>query len=547
MAKVQARQEIYETGSDNGRLAESGIGRSSLEEIPMTDFSSLSEEDRVIAAMGYKPELDRAFGKMATFSFALSISGLFATTVTTLVYPLIAGGAPAVFWCWFIGMFGCMSIVLSVAELVSAFPSSGGLYYATSRLVPDEYIPIVCCITGLSNLLGQAAGYASTVYGCAQLLLAAVSIGTDFTYLPDQNQTVAVMVGLAAFHGLVNSLSTRWLDRITKYYAVFHGVVLVACCVTLLVMQKDKSSARTVFVDIKPSSGWSSTGFSFLFGILSISWTITDSDAVAHIAEEIKDAAVVAPIAIVSALSVTCIVGLLFNLILAFCLGDVDALLASPIQQPAAQLFANVMGNTGGVVFSICAFIVLNQTALTALQSLGRTTYALSRDELLPLSRFWRRVSAVTQTPILAVWISLVFCVLINLLGLASYQAVLAIFSVTAIALDSSYAIPIACKVIFTKRLNAEGKGFRPGPWNLGRWSWYINVWAVTWTFVISIVFLFPETVPVTAATMNYASVLLVAIFLGAWLYWILKAHKSYTGPRAAVGETRRKSTTHVK
>ena len=519
----------------------------------MTDFSSLSEEDKVIAALGYKPELKREFGKLATFSFALSISGLFATTVTTVVYPLYAGGAPAVFWCWFIGMFGCMAIVLSVAELVSAFPTSGGLYYATSRLVPDEYIPVASCITGLTNLFGQAAGYASTVYGCSQLLLAAVAIGMangdgdDYTYLPDQKQTVAVMVGLAAFHGLVNSMSTRWLDRITKYYAVFHGVVLVACCVTLLVMQKNKNSARYVFVDVVPSTGWSSTGFSFLFGILSISWTITDSDAVAHIAEEIKDAAIVAPVAIVSALSLTCIIGLVFNLILAFCLTDVTELLASPIAQPDAQLFANVMGKTGGVVFSIAAFVVLNQTALTALQALARTAWTMSRDELLPGSRYWRRISSLSGTPVLAVWLSVVFCAAINLIGLGSYYAINAVFSVTAIAIDMSYIIPIACKVIFTKRLNAEGKGFRPGPWNLGRFSTFINCYAIVWTSVITIIFLFPEVLPVTAQTMNYAVVLLVGIFLGAWLYWILAAHKTYTGPRVAVGETRRKSASQVK
>ena len=34
----------------------------------------------------------REFGYLATFSFAVSISGLFATVATTFIFPLMAGG-----------------------------------------------------------------------------------------------------------------------------------------------------------------------------------------------------------------------------------------------------------------------------------------------------------------------------------------------------------------------------------------------------------------------------------------------------------------------
>jgi amino acid transporter len=71
------------------------------------------------------------FGYLATFSFAVSISGLFACITTTFVYPLTAGGASSAVWAWLISGAGCMCIAASVAELVSAYPTCGGLYVTT--------------------------------------------------------------------------------------------------------------------------------------------------------------------------------------------------------------------------------------------------------------------------------------------------------------------------------------------------------------------------------------------------------------------------------
>lgn len=86
------------------------------------------------------------------------------------------------------------------------------------------------------------------------------------------------MAALSTLHALVNCLNTAWLARIAKGYAVFHIAILFACCVTLLTMQKNKNTASHVFTDVQPDSGWSPPGFSFLFGFLSVAWTMTDYD-----------------------------------------------------------------------------------------------------------------------------------------------------------------------------------------------------------------------------------------------------------------------------
>jgi amino acid transporter len=118
------------------------------------------------------------------------------------------------------------------------------------------------------------------------MLLAAVAMGQDFNYTITTNATIGVMAALTVLTGVVNSLSTYWMEKMTKTYVIFHVLVLVSCSIALLVMTKPKHDASYVFTDVDSTSGWSPVGFSFLFGFLSVSWTMTDYDATAHITEE---------------------------------------------------------------------------------------------------------------------------------------------------------------------------------------------------------------------------------------------------------------------
>lgn len=82
--------------------------------VKTVQLEELSDADRKLAAeFGYKPVFKREFGYLSTFSFAVSISGLFSTVATTFVYPLEAGGSASAVWCWLISGAGCMCIAVS--------------------------------------------------------------------------------------------------------------------------------------------------------------------------------------------------------------------------------------------------------------------------------------------------------------------------------------------------------------------------------------------------------------------------------------------------
>ncbi|RMZ75558.1 hypothetical protein DV737_g5239, partial [Chaetothyriales sp. CBS 132003] len=448
-------QEAWGTG---GAEASGGAWRSiSTVEINGPDgrrktvqLEDLTSADRELAEkFGYKPVFKREFGYLSTFSFAVSISGLFATVTTTFSYPLYAGGA-----------------------------------------------------------------------------------ARDFNWSPSDNATVGVMAALTVFCGLVNSLSTYWMEKMTKTYVIFHFGVLFACAISLLAVTKDKHDASYVFTHVESNSGWAPVGWSFLFGFLSVSWTMTDYDATAHITEEINEPEIKAPWAISLAMGFTYVLGFLFNIVLVFCMGNPDDILASPIAQPVIQIYYNSLGKRASIFFAIAAFLVLQFVCFTATQALARTVFAFSRDKLVPGSRLWTKVAALTGTPILAVWFSVFWCIAINLIGLGSYTAISGVFNVCAIALDWSYVIPIFCKLIFNK--------FEPGPWTMGPAGKFVNIWACTWTLFVTIIFILPTVRPVTALNMNYAIVFLAAIFLAATIWWYASGRKWYTGPivEAEIEET---------
>lgn len=96
-----------------------------------------------------------------------------------------------------------------------------------------------------------------------------------------------------------------------------------------------------------------------------------------------------------------------------------------------------------------------------------------------------------------------------------------AIFNITAPALDLSYAAVILARNIYSSRIE-----FRPGPYVLGWMQKPINNIAIIWVLFISVVLLFPTVRPVTPGNFNYAVVVGGAIALFSLGWWWAGARK---------------------
>ena len=91
----------------------------------------------------------------------------------------------------------------------------------------------------------------------------------------------------------------------------------------------------------------------------------------------------------------------------------------------------------------------------------------------------------------------MIFSVCLDLIGIGSTQTVVAIFNITAPALDLSYIAVVIAHLVYEHKVR-----FIEGPYTLGRWGKPVNIVAIGWVLFISVVLFFPPTQPVTAANM---------------------------------------------
>jgi len=508
--------------------------RNEKEKHEESSIDIIEDDDKELVALGYKPSFKREFTNISTISFAFSIMGLCSSIATTFNTPLTLGGPSSVVWTWILGSTMCFTLGSSIAEIVSAYPTCGGLYSASAYLTPKKHRAKVGWLVGWLNMLGQIAGVSSTEFGLSSMIWAAVYIGKDGQVTITQGKVVGLFVGLLIFHGLLNSLATKYLARFTSGFVFVNlGTTFIIIIVLLATTPRhEMHSASYVFGSaglINQTGGWN-TGLAFLFGLLSVQWTMTDYDATAHISEEVKRAAYAAPSAIFIAVIGTGFSGWLFNIVLILCSGPL-ADLPGPSGNAVLQIMYLRMGKAGALVLwtFVCAtaFFVVQ----TALQAVSRMMYAFSRDNGLPDRGYFGKVSESTKTPLRSVWLATISSILPGLLDLASPIAANAIFSLTAMALDLSYIIPIALRRLYQ---NHPEVMFKPGPFYMGDGllGLLCNTTCIIWTLFVTVIFSLPTILPVTAQNMNYASVITVGVVILSFVWYALGAHRYYEGPR---------------
>ncbi|RMY95761.1 hypothetical protein D0861_00532 [Hortaea werneckii] len=493
-----------------------------------------NDDERLLARIGYKQELRREFTKWSTVSYAISILGVLGSQPATYGTPISVGGPATAVWAWFIGSVMAFVIASCVAELVSAYPTAGGMYFVTKHVVPEKHVALWAWVIGWCNFLGQACGVASLAYTIGQMILAGASMNSgitngEYNYSPTAAQTVMVALLTLCVFGTTCSLTTRALHRIILWFAPINVLATIAICIALLVLTPDKRSAKFVFTEIEDYSGWGNKGFSFLLGFLNVAWVMTDYDATTHMSEETHDAAIRGPIAIRTAVVVSGVLGWLLNITFTFCLTPnyMEDIVNSPTGFPVAQIFLNAGGQAGGTAMLFFVILVQFFTGASALLANARMTFAFARDEALPLSNIWSKINSVTGTPVNAVWFVVLFCGCLNLIGIGSSQTIIAIFNLCAPCLDLSYIA-----VLLAHQIYADKVRFIEGPFSLGKWSKPLNFLAISWVVFISVVLFCPTSNPVTPTNMNYAIVVagFVALFSLSW--WWAGARKKYTGPR---------------
>ena len=484
------------------------------------------DDDRTLHSLGYPRVLTRRMTRFDNFAVSFTIINVIAGVFSGFGAGMGAGGPRSLIWGWLLVSVMVLSVGGAMAEICSAYPTSGAMYYWSAKLA-KRHNAAWSWFTGWLNFAGQIGGTAATDFAAAGFINVFISLEQP-RYIPTPRNTMLIFAAVLLLDALANTYTVRLvalLNRVSVWWLICGVGIIVG---TLVVVPSAHEPASFVFTRFHNATGFGSGLYAGLLGLLTAAWVFTGFDASAHMTEETKTAALSAPKGIVRSILYSGIGGFVLVLALVWSISSTaGANYGTELSaaEPSAQILIDAVGTGTAKLLLLIVIGALLFCGLANLTSNSRQIFAFSRDGAVPGSRLWHTVNPRTGTPVNSVWLAACCAFVLALPSLWSTTAFGAIVSVNVIGLFGSYAIPIFLRL----RL---GREFTPGPWNLGRYGRPVALIAVIWVLLSSILFMLPEQYPfLTAAKFNFAPVALAVVLVVAAAWWFITARRHYRGP----------------
>ncbi|KAJ5490531.1 Amino acid/polyamine transporter I [Penicillium expansum] len=464
-------------------------------------------ENLELDRLGYKQELRRNRSVLTLLFQTLAIAAIPYGEGSPLLSAIYGGGPLSIFVGW---IFVCVldqCIAFSLAELASRYPTSAGPYYWTFQISSGNKTTL-SFINAWIWLIGNWTITLSVNFGFASMISATVSM-----YHPDWSasswQLLLIFYAICLASLAICIFANKHLPLVDTLCASWTLLTIIIILIAISVKADTgrHSASYTLSHYDKSFAGWGN--FTFFIGLLPAAYTFSAIGMITSMAEECTNPAVKVPRAIALSVPVGGTAGLFFIIPICATLPPLEDIINAPAGQALPYILARVMGFP-------CRITV----------AASRATWAVARDDAIPLAKLWARVDERWGVPVWALVLLTGIQMLLGLINLGSSSAFTAFVSVGVIALAAAYAIPIFLSLWHGRKEVAKA------PWNcggiIGR---FVNVVALAWIAFELVLFSMPTALPVTAVSMNYASVVFVG-FMGISAVWyVVYARKYYKGP----------------
>ena len=528
----------------------------------MADLSQMNADERRLAELGYKQELKRNWSGFSNFAISFSIISILAGCFTTFGQAWNNGGPIAISIGWPLISVFILIIGFCMSELVSAYPTSGGIYWWASKLGGAK----AGYYTGWLNLIGLLAVIASVSYGCATFLdLALMSLSESWAAGYSLQRVFIMFILVLVAVSVLNIFSGHLMAVLNNVSVWWHVIGAAVIVVILVVLPEQHMSISDMFTMRVNNTGGldlgSTEGLGFWFvvlplGFLLTQYTITGFDASAHLSEETQGAADGAAKGIWRSIFYSAIGGWILLLAFLYAVQDAEAVTAGG--GGVAVIFAQALDAKWAGAVLLIAAIGQFFCSMACMTSTSRMTYAFSRDGAVPGAKYWAKLTK-NQVPGNAVILAAVIGILITLPALVEVNigteeapiivptAFYAVVSVAVIGLYLAFLVPIYLRW-------RAGDSFKQGPWNLGtKWKWMAPIACIE-IVIVSVYFILPftpagtpgwlrwlnnspsaEEIPFDWKFVNYAPILTLGALLLLWIGWHLSAKKWFTGPKMTI------------
>ncbi|KXS10560.1 amino acid transporter [Gonapodya prolifera JEL478] len=483
------------------------------------------EDEINLAKLGYRQELKRSWGFFLNMGTSLGYIGIISSIATLYSFAFKTGGPQTILIGWLIVAFFSMSTCLSMAEICSAYPTAGGLYYWSAKLAGPKWGPYMAWITGWFNVLGMLTGSPATSLQVASILGSIIQI-----YNPDFSPSLGWLYGVAIAYAFIgsatNSIGEASLRAFTWIALVGISTGVVVIGVPLLVMSPSKASASFAFGTFVDLTGWDNSAIVFQLGFLLPMWCFWGYDASAHISEETVNADTTPAKSIIYSLVLSIALGWIFLLILSFVITDIDEILDCPYNEDLVCVYLQGTGGSKPMAFfltlwTLFQFVFQN---ITGHNGASRGIYAWARDGGIP--QWFAYVHPTSKQPLKTIWLHFFTTATLLLINFGSSQAVSSFSAFSTIGMYAAYTLPTICKLIWARDT------FKRSKINLGSFSTIINLVAALWLVYMIVILSIPRRIPVTSSNLNLSPIMFVGVFLIINVIWFLGARKTFIGPR---------------
>ncbi|EEU43558.1 uncharacterized protein NECHADRAFT_45162 [Fusarium vanettenii 77-13-4] len=467
--------------------------------------------------------IPRIFSTLSALAMAFSITNTWIGYSATFVPPLLAGGGPAVVFALVLACFACTVIALGLAELASAFPSSGGQYHYVAMLSTERYRDPLAFGVGWISVLGWLFTTASTTVFCSQTSLILASLyHPDFVWKPWQVWLIYVLITVISC--LIIVLLPRWIPTAERVFLFSSLLGLLVAFITILASSEHKQPAAIVFTEWVNVTGWPD-GLAFLLATGQAMYGFLGLDGATHISEELPNPERTVPRVIVMIMIIGTITSIPWTIAMLFSTTDLDAVASASV--PVYEVFLQAINsNAAATFFTVWICFIYYGAMVSCFVTSGRLIWAFARDGGLPYSHCFAKIHRTLHAPVNATILAGVFMIVFGLLYVASSAAYNSIVGLAIMSTNLTCAIPQTI-LLFRGRRVLPKRYF-----NLGRvGGLFCNIFSTFYAGLYVVLFCFPLAVPVTAASMNYQAAVLIGALVFVTILWYGWKRHTFHGP----------------
>lgn len=494
--------------------------------------SFLHEEDEQerVEHFKYKQDLQRKMTVTSVIGLGFTLMGVPFGISSTLWISLTDGGNVTMLYGWLVVAFFSICVVLSLSEIISKYPTAGGVYHFSAILSNDKYSLISSWMTGWFLLIGNWT-YAISIMFAGSQFIVSVFLLKNADYKEDILLVLGVYYTILTFCGLVNFKFSKHLEKINKMCIYWSIYTVLAIDFLLIFFAKRTNSIKEILTNFDNSrSGWPDA-MAFMVGLQSSSYTLTGYGMLFSITDEVKNPERNMPKGAISSILLASVTGLIFILPILTILPQLDLLLdTNPEIMPIDLVFK--LATESYIVSFLLVLLLIGTVLFQAIGSLttaSRSTYAFARDGGLPFKKYWIEVDSVAESriPKNALFFSMTVCGLLCLLSFVSESAFSAFLGASVISLALANGIPILC-LMLNKRRKIKGAAFR-----LRKFGWIVNSLSVFWVMILFVILCLPPVIKnLTWGNMNYAIAVVLGFVSFASVGYRIWGFESFHGPQ---------------